>query len=69
MTPYTPRTHPGSGALDLEVSAADREPMIALVTRATGTRTQWRPATDHALDHLIEDLQTLRQWLQYGSAS
>ena len=44
MTPYSPHTFPGAGALDLEVSAAD-----------------------DALDHLIEDLETLRDWIRLGS--
>ena len=67
MTPYSPRTIPGAGALDLEVSAADREPMIALVNPHTGMRTQWRPADEQALEHLIEDLETLRDWIRLGS--
>ena len=69
MITYLPRTHPGMGAFDLEVSAADREPMIALINPRTGMRSQWRPADEQALEHLIEDLQTLRQWIQYGGAS
>ena len=67
--PFPPRTHAGAGALDLTVSEADGEPMIALVNRATGSRSQWRPADEQALEHLIEDLQTIRQWLKYGGAS
>lgn len=65
--PFTPRTHVGAGALDLTVSEADGEPMISLTTRATGSRSQWRPADEQALEHLIEDLETLRDWIRLGS--
>ena len=67
--PFPPRTHVGAGALDLTVSEADGEPMIALVTRATGSRSQWRPADEQSLEHLIEDLQTLRAYITLGGGS
>ena len=67
MTSFPTRTLPGAGALDLTVSEADGEPMIALINPHTGMRTQWRPADEQALEHLIEDLQTLRDWIRLGS--
>ena len=69
VTSFPTRTLPGAGALDLTVSEADGEPMIALVNRATDSRSQWRPADEQALEHLIEDLQTLRDWIRYGGGS
>ena len=67
--PFTPRTHVGAGALDLTVSEVDGEPMISLVNRATCSRSQWRPADEQALEHLIEDLQTLRAFITLGCGS